>query len=343
MTTGRRAVTLTDVARAARVSIATVSRALSLPEKVRPVTLARVEGAIERLGYVANGSARALASRRSFTVGALIPAIDNPSFANTVHALQQTLGEAGYTLLLACHDFSPAAERRLARTLIERGVDGLVLLGTEHEPALFELLERLHLPCVLTWALTAGAGHSCVGFDNRLAAIRLTEHLLELGHSEFAMISGITANNERVRERVLGVRAALERRGLALRSGRFLERPYTLQSGRDGFAELMTRVPRPTAVICGNDVLAIGAMAECNVMGLALPGEVSITGFDDMEMSAIVQPGLTTVHFPTRKLGERAAQQVLRAIAGEPVAPREELPVRLVVRGTTAPPAPASV
>lgn len=334
----RRAVTLSDVACAAQVSIATVSRALTAPGKLSPATLARINETIETLGYVANGSARALASRRSFTVGALIPAIDNPSFANTVQALQQTLGEAGYTLLLACHDFIPAAERRLARSLIERGVDGLVLLGTQHEPALFELLERLHLPCVLTWALTARAGHPCVGFDNRLAAIRLTEHLLELGHREFAMISGITANNERARERVLGVRAALEQRGLALRSGRLLERPYTLQSGRDGFAELMACVPRPTAVICGNDVLAIGAMAECNVMGLALPGAVSITGFDDMEMSAVVRPGLTTVHFPTRKLGERAAQQVLRAIAGEPVAPREELPVRLVVRGTTAPP-----
>lgn len=202
----RRPVTLIDVARAANVSIATVSRALSFPEKVSRETLGRIERTIEALGYVANGSARALASRRSRTVGALIPALDNPSFAATVHALQRTLGQVGYAVLVACHEFDPRAEHRLARTLIERGVDGLVLLGTEHEPELYALIERFRLPYVLTWALEEDGRHTCVGFDNRAAAGRLTEHLLALGHRDFAMISGTTANNERARERALGVR-----------------------------------------------------------------------------------------------------------------------------------------
>ncbi|BAU47398.1 LacI family transcriptional regulator [Sulfurifustis variabilis] len=334
----RRPVTLIDVARAANVSIATVSRALSFPHKVSPETLGRIERTIEALGYVANGSARALASRRSRTIGALIPSLDNPSFATTVHALQRALGEAGYTVLLACHEFDPAAERRLARTLIERGVDGLVLLGTEHEPEVYALIERFRLPYVLTWALEEGGRHTCIGFDNRAAAARLTEHLLALGHRELAMISGMTANNERARERALGVREALRRSGVALDPGRFVEVPYTLQSGRDGLAQVIGQSPRPTAVICGNDLLAIGAIAECHARGLGVPEDVSVTGFDDMEIAAMLSPGLTTMHFPTQELGDLAAQQILRAIAGETVPARQELAVRLVVRGTTAPP-----
>lgn len=338
MTTSRHAVTLTDVARAARVSIATASRALSLPEKVKPATLARIEGAIERLGYVANGSARALASRRSHTVGALIPTLDNPSFANTVHALQRTLGEAGYTLLVACHESDPLAERRLARALIERGVDGLMLLGAQHDPELYLLIDRHHIPYVLSWALDENGRHPCIGFDNHLAAISLTEHLLQLGHTEFAMISGTTANNERARERAAGVRAAFQRRGIGLPPGRYVEKPYTLQSGRDGLVEVLRHAPRPTAVICGNDVLAIGAIAECAAMGLRVPDEVSVTGFDDMEIAAMLQPGLTTMHFPTGEMGELAARHLLQAIAGGQLPLHQELPVRLVVRGTTAPP-----
>lgn len=334
----RHPVTLIDVARAAKVSIATVSRALSFPEKVSRETLARIERSIEALGYVANGSARALASRRSRTIGALIPSLDNPSFATTVHALQRALGQAGYAVLLACHEFDPAAERRLAHKLIERGVDGLVLLGTEHERGLYELIERFRLPYVLTWALEHDGDHPCVGFDNRAAGARLAEHLLALGHREFAMISGTLANNERARERAFGVREALRRRGLELGPGRFVEVSYTLQSGRAGLARVIERSPRPTSVICGNDLLAIGAIAECHARGLDVPRDVSVTGFDDMEIAAMLSPGLTTVHFPVQELGELAAQQILGAIAGEAVAPRLELPVRLVVRGTTAPP-----
>lgn len=336
----RRPATLADVARAARVSIATVSRVLTLPEKVSRATRARVQQAIDALGYVANGSARALASRRSRTVGALIPTLDNPSFASTVHALQKELDRAGYTLLLACHEFDPAAETRLARTLIERGVDGLVLLGGEHDAELYRLLARFAVPYVLTWALDESGVHPCVGFDNRRAAERMTEYLLDLGHTEIGMISGITANNERARDRVRGVRQALEHRGLRLRPEWLVERPYTLQSGREAIGAVLAARPRPTAVICGNDVLAIGAAAECHARGIAVPKEVSISGFDDMEIARLFSPPLTTVHFPTEELGEIAARRVRSAIEGEPLPPaQEELPVRLVVRATTAPPA----
>ena len=326
------------MARLAKVSPATVSRALTRPDKVKAATAARIRQAVQALGYVAHGAARALASRRTRTIGAVIPTLDNAIFANTVHALQKTLDEAGYTLVLASHEFDAEVEARVTRALIERGVDGLVLLGTSHHPSVFRMIDAHQVPYVLTWALDPGGRHPCVGFDNRAAAVRVTRHLLELGHRDFAMIAGIAEGNERARERVEGVREALAGSGLGLGPGRLVEKPFALAGGREGMRELLQTTPRPTAVICGNDVLAIGALAECQALGLAVPRELSLTGFDDMEIAAAISPGLTTVHFPTTELGGYAAQHLIARLAGEPFDARIELPVELVVRGSTAPP-----
>jgi len=339
---GTRAARLSDVARLARVSTATVSRALTCPGKVKPATAERIRQAVQALGYVAHGAARALASRRTRTIGAVIPTLDNAIFANTVHALQKALDEAGYTLLLASHEFDAGVEARVTEALVERGVDGLVLLGATHHPSVLRMLDTHQIPYVLTWALDASGRHPCVGFDNRAAAIRIARHLIELGHREFAMISGITAGNERAAERLEGVRQALSAAGAALPPARVVEKPYTLSAGREGLREVLRAAPRPTAVICGNDVLAIGALAECRAQGLAVPRDLSLTGFDDLEMSAVVTPGLTTIHFPTADLGSVAAQHLLARLGGKAYEMRTELPVELVVRASTAPPAPAT-
>ena len=333
-----RAAKLSDVAELAQVSTATVSRALTCPGKVKPATAARIRQAVQALGYVAHGAARALASKRTHTIGAVIPTLDNAIFANTAHALQKTLDEAGYTLLIASHEFDAEVEARVTQALVERGVDGLVLLGATHHPSVLRMLDTQQIPYVLTWALDAAGRHPCVGFDNRAAAIRIANHLLELGHRDFAMISGITAGNERASERLEGVRQALSARGIAFAPGRVVEKPYTLSSGREGLREVLRGAPRPTAVICGNDVLAIGALAECHAQGIAVPREISVTGFDDLEMAAVVTPALTTVHFPTAELGTYAAQHLLARLAGKPFAARTELPVELIVRASTAPP-----
>lgn len=326
------------MARAARVSTATVSRVLSLPHKVKAATADRVNQAVQTLGYVAHGAARALASRRTRTVGAIIPTLDNAIFANTVQALQKTLDAAGYVLLIASHEFDPGVEVRLTRKLVERGVDALVLLGTTHDPGLIQMIDTHQIPYVLTWALDASGRHPSIGFNNRAAGLQVAHHLLELGHREFAMISGVTVRNERARDRLEGVRAALASRGLALAPRRLVEKPYTLSAGRDGLREMLDAGERPTAVICGSDMLAIGALAECHERGLAVPGQISVTGFDDMEIAAMITPALTTVHFPAADLGALAAQHLLARLAGEPVELRTELPVKLVVRESTAAP-----
>lgn len=339
MKTGhRKAARLEDVAQLARVSTATVSRALTLPHKVKARTLERVQQAARTLGYVAHGAARALASRRTHAIGAVVPTLDNAIFANTIQALQRRLDAAGYVLLLASHDFDAGIEARVTRTLIERGVDGLVLLGTTHHPEIYRMLESHNLPYVLTWAFDENGNHPCVGFDNHAAGMRMANHLLDLGHRRFAMISGITANNERAQERLAGVREALAARGIALSPGKVVEKPYTHTGGREGLREVLRPDESPTAVICGNDVLAIGAIAECHSQGLKVPDDVSITGFDDMEVAALMTPALTTMHFPTADLGAYAANHLLLRLEGKVVDMRCKLPTELVVRASTAPP-----
>ncbi|HZM46518.1 MAG TPA: LacI family DNA-binding transcriptional regulator [Burkholderiales bacterium] len=329
---------LADVARLARVSTATVSRTLSLPHKVKAATAARINQAVETLGYVAHGAARALASRRTRTIGAVLPTLDNTIFAKTVQALQRTLDQAGYMLLVASDEHDAEAETRVARALIEHGVDGLVLLGTTHHECVLKMLDTHQVPYVLTWALDPEDRHPCVGFDNRAAGVRIARHLLDLGHREFAMISGLTAGNERARGRLRGVREELAAHGIAIAPHRLVEKPYAFAAGREGLREVLGGAKWPTAVICGNDLLAIGALAECHECRIAVPRELSITGFDDMEIADVVTPGLTTIHFPASELGALAAQHLLARLTGQEVAPRTELPVELVVRGSTAPP-----
>lgn len=337
-TRSSKAARLADVARLAKVSTATVSRALTLPHKVKARTLERVQQAARSLGYVAHGAARALASRRTHTIGAVVPTLENAIFANTIAALQRTLDAAGYVLLLASHDFDADIEARVTRTLIERGVDGLVLLGTTHHPDIYRMLESNGVPYVLTWAFDESGNHPCVGFDNRAAAVRITNYLLDLGHRRFAMVSGITTSNERAQERLAGVREALAARGITLPAENVVEKPYTHTGGREGLRELMAARERPTVVICGNDVLAIGAIAECHGQGLAVPGDVSVTGFDDMEIAGLMTPALTTVRFPTAELGVYAANHLLARLEGKAVDLRNKLPTELIVRASTAMP-----
>jgi LacI family transcriptional regulator len=330
---------LDDVARVAGVSLATASRALSTPHLLKPATLSRVRDAARLLGYMPHGAARALASRRTHTIGAVIPTLDNAIFAGSTQALQRELGEHGYQLLLGSHEYDPEREVQVTRALLERGVDGLVLVGTDHSPELYQLLLGFRSPYVLTWSLDESAHHYCVGFNNREVGARVAQYLYQLGHREFAAISGYSAHNDRARDRITGVREALLARGIELPPQRVVETSFSVQSGREALAALMQPAPHPSAVICGNDILAQGALIEAHALGIEIPRALSITGVDDMELSTHLAPGLTTVRIPTVEIGRRTAQHMLARLNGEETEKRTELAVELIVRGSTAPPA----
>lgn len=330
--------TLDDVARMAGVSTATVSRCLNAPNRLAEETRERVTAAVERLGYLPNFAGRALASRRTNTVGAVIPTMDNAIFARALQAMQETLAEAGATLLVASSGYDPEREATQIKALLGRGVDGLILIGEARPRSTYALLERSGAPFVLAWTRRERCRHVCVGFDNRAAARAMAERALALGHREAAMIAGVSAWNDRAAARIEGVRAALAAHGLELTPDRVVEAEYSLDGGDAALVELLERHPGLTVAICGNDVLAAGALRAARRLGIAVPERLSITGFDDIELAEALAPGLTTVHVPHRRMGRTAAEALLALRDNMPPPAAMTLETSLVERGSLAPP-----
>ena len=327
-------ITLEEVARLAGVSTATVSRVLSKPDVVRSNTKEQVMAAVRQLDYQPDAAARALASGRTHTVGCVIPTLDHAIFARSTQAMQTTLAQAGYQLLVASHEYDPATEFEVVRALQQRGVDSLVLVGTDHAPRLWKALSVWRKPTLLTWSCDPRL--PSLGFDNAGAARMATQHLLGLGHRRIGVISGLTAHNDRARSRIDGVRQALTQLKLTLPPSLVTEQAFNLEGGRLGLRKLMSAQQPPTAIFCGNDLLAVGALLEAQRMNLKVPEQLSICGIDNLEIAEAINPGLTTVSLPTQDLGRIAAQYMLSAISGEVIAAQSLLPFELVVRGSTA-------
>ena len=329
---------LADVARLAEVSLGSASRALSIPHAVKPQTLHRVRAAAEKLGYLPDGAARALAMGRSQTVGVVLPTVNNPIYADFVHALQKQLADGGYYLLISAHEYDRAQERAQVERLLERGVDGLILVGTGQDAALLSRLERAGRPYLFTWSLDEAEGRASVGFSNRRAIQPVVRHLLELGHRRFAVLSGDPMRNERARGRIVGIRETLADAGIELPVDRVFTAPFTIEAAREAFRLAMGLSPRPTALICTADLLAAGALAQARDAGIAVPKRLSITGMDNIEFSALLTPQLTTIDVPTDEIGRRAADSMLAALKQGAPLESWEVETRLLVRASTAPP-----
>ena len=329
--------TIDDVAATAGVSTATVSRVLNRPAEVRESLRKKVLAAVAALGYVPNAGARAMKLRRSGTVGAIFPTVDNAIFAKAIDALQRRLAEAGLQLLLATTDYDPVTESRQALNLLTCGVDALVLCGCSQPEELLQQLRQRGVPCVHVMSWPAPPGLVAVGFDNARAMAQVVRYLLDLGHRRIAMLAGVTRDNDRAAARVAGVRNALRAAGLDLPPQRLAERKYGLTAAREGLRALLQVNPPPTAVVCGNDVLAFGALLEAQKLGIDVPGRLSVVGFDDLELAGHVQPGLTTVRVPAEEMWRKAADRVIDALHGAEVPRDTEIDVALVVRGSTGP------
>jgi LacI family transcriptional regulator len=329
--------TIADVAAQAGVSTATVSRVLNEHASVAPALRAKVDAAIAALGYVPDAGARALKLQRTGTVGAVFPTVDNAIFARAIEAFQRRLAASGRQLLIATSGYDPEAEARQAINLVTRGADALALCGLAQSTLLQRFLARRALPVVHVMIHPGPPDRVCVGFDNAAAIAQGVRYLLDLGHRRIGMLAGMTAHNDRAAARVAGVREALARAGLALEPALLVERPYGLAEARDGLRALLAAEPRPSAIVCGNDVLAIGAQLEAQRLGLAIPGALSIVGFDDLEMARHLAPALTTLHVPTEAMWQTAAERLIAQLEQRPVPPSTELQVELIVRGSTGP------
>ncbi|WP_029060996.1 LacI family DNA-binding transcriptional regulator [Labrenzia sp. DG1229] len=325
--------TLADVAAAAGVSTATVSRCLNSPDRVKQKTLKIVMDAVDRLGYSPNYSARALAAGRTNTIGAIIPTMENAIFARGIQAFQEELQQNGCTLLVASSSYRQDLEEEQIKTLTVRGADALLLIGYQRDPKVYEFLAKRKIPAVLTWVSDPDSDHLSVGFNNRQAMKTLAELVLENGHKVMGCITAETSANDRARDRVSGIRDAMKEAGLDPSELLVEETHYSIENGDVAFRKLMAARPRPTAVMCGNDVLAVGALRAASALKLEIPGDVSITGFDDIELASVAPVPLTTVHVPHRRMGQFAAQALMAALNGN--APDNiELPTSICFRET---------
>ncbi len=334
---------LTDVARVANVSLATASRVLNQPVIVSPEVRERVLAAVRALSYAPDRMARALSSGRSFIVGAVVPTLGNAIFADGVEALQDRLSDLGYTLLLSNSQYNQQKELEQVKALLEHGVDGLVLVGDTFKREMVSLIRQRGTPCISTYGAESRNGFSSIGIDNRAATFELTRHLLDLGHRQFGVISNTAFSNDRSQARRAGVVEALGGFGLTLAAERLveIEKPI-IANGRAGLHRLLESCPAITAVVCTTDTLAVGAVAAARNMGREVPRDLSISGFDDLEIAAETDPPLTTVRVPASQIGRAAADNLVRAIQGEELPINTLFAARIMFRGSTGKP-PAHV
>jgi LacI family transcriptional regulator len=327
-----------DVARLAGVSTATVSRVLNSPDRVDTETRRIVIDAVRKLRYVPHGAARALRSHRSRMIGAVVPSFGYALYARTTSAMQAVLDAHGYSLVVAEHHYDLRAELRITEQLVGRGVDAMVFVGVDHDPALFAVLADYGRPYVLTWGVDPMQRHPSIGFDNRAATFEITRHLIGLGHSRFGLLSAVTDGNDRATERGAGVRAALAQAGLVLDERYVRYGPINLEAAAAMMHELLASTSRPTAVVATNDVFAVGAMIACREAGVAIPRDISVTGVDNTDLGASQTPPLTSIRTPIVEIGRAAAEQVIARLEGHPYESFQAFPFELVRRGSTARP-----
>ncbi|MCU1668456.1 MAG: transcriptional regulator, LacI family [Blastococcus sp.] len=330
--------TLRDVATAAGVHPATASRALNEATRVlvRPATVERVREVAAALGYQVNPIARSLKTSRSETVGVLVPDLTNPLFPPIVRGIEDALAEAGYTALTANTDNDPARTASSFAVMQARQVDGFIIAtALLDDPLVHEAAQR-GVPMVLVNRQTEHLDASVVAGDDATGIARTIDHLVELGHRDIAHVAGpLTVSTGAVRLRAF--RSAMQHHGLP--DDRIVVADsYSEAAGRTAALELLAGQP-PTAVVAGNDLLAIGCYDALEESGLRCPDDVSVVGFNDMPLVSRLRPPLTSVRVPQYELGVEAARLLLDRLSGRtPTARVVLLPVSLVVRGSTAPP-----
>ena len=325
-----------DVARLAGVSPATVSRAFNAPALLGAETLERVQRAAGQLGYQPYGLARSLRSRRSMVLGIVMPSLRYAYYAGTLELLQSLLAREGYTLLLSTANHDPEAELAGVKALMAQGVDGVILFGRPLHDESAPLLARRGVPHLRCWS--ALPDEPSVAFDHGAAMSDVAEHLVALGHRRFALVIPFVALADRYRGRLTALREALARHDLALPQQAIVDDGgLEAADGRTAFRTLLARGVQATAVICSNDLIAAVVILECQASGRRVPGDVSVTGYNDSALAGAFEPAITSVATPLDLHAREVARVFLAALReGQPF-PVLRLPTHLLVRGSTGP------
>ncbi|MDL4915119.1 MAG: LacI family DNA-binding transcriptional regulator [Enterobacterales bacterium endosymbiont of Blomia tropicalis] len=337
--TGSRA-TLADIVRESGMSRSTVSRALAGKGYVSPDKKQLILDTAEKLGYRVSTLARALRTQRSMTLGVLVADITNPLFPAIVKGIDEVVSAAGYTLFLCNTDENSQRQQTLIRSLLDRHIDGLILVSQTLNEASRNLLKN-GPPCVFVNRMPSTVKGDYIGPDNVQAINLLLEHLQSLGHRHIACITG-PAQSSTARERKEAYLAGMQRLNFPVQPGYVIEGDYHGSSGKKAVAQLLQCQPQPTAVLAANDFVALNVINGLIEQGMAVPDDISVCGFDDafgMHFSALArlqEKGLTTIAQPKRELGQAAARALLTRINNPHEAiSRTILPVTLQVRDTS--------
>jgi LacI family transcriptional regulator len=327
-------VTLRDVAELAQVSTATVSRALSGAKPVSPAVADQVRRAAEELGYAGNGIASALRRSRTDTVGMVVPSITNPFFTGLVEHVEHALQDAGRQLFLCSSRSDPELEGQRLRSLVARQVDGIVISpvhGSLSTPAVQRAAAEL--PLVQVDRYVSGVDSDWVGVDDDAGLDLLLTHLASRGVRSAAFVSSQLTNSS-TELRVAGFHRHARRLGVA--TGPVLLGEYSIDWGREAGRRLLMRGPRPDAVVCADDLIALGVLQACTDAGVAVPGDVLVTGFDDIPFAAMSNPPLTTVRQPQAEIAAEAVRRLAGVLRDEHAPPsRVALRPSLTVRAST--------
>jgi len=331
--TGR--TTLADVAQAAGVSPITVSRALRGERAVDPELVARVQAAADRLGYVPDPAARALASRHGNQIALLVPALSNALFVDLVEAAQGTLAQAGYQTLIGVTHYDAQEEEQILRSQLLHRPAGILVSGFDRSERARHLIAGSGVPCVHLMETSDAEGVYSVGLSQRDAGRAMTQHLLQRGRRRIAFAAAQL--DPRTLQRLEGWRDAMREAGLHAATLEWLNpAPSTLALGGVMFEQITGQAPPVDAIFFCNDDLAQGALLCALRMGIPVPQRVAIAGFNDLTGSDQMVPPLTTVHTPRAEIGEQAAAMLLHLMRGEPVAQRcVDLGFEIVVRAST--------
>ena len=335
-TLAKQTVTINQVAKMAGVSTATVSRALNKPDTVSEAVKKKIERIIKKIGYIPNAGARSLMLKRTGSIGVIVPTLDNAIFAQGLEEFQRQLSQSGYQMLVASTNYDPEIENQQMRNLLLQGVEGIAMFGSSQKLELIRLLRTRKLPYIHIGTLDTPLNGYAAGFDNKKAIQLGVEYLVQVGHRNFGMIAGKTENNDRARDRVDGVVELLKRNRISLKRESIIEVPYQIQDARIALKKLLQINPSISAVVCGNDVLAIGALLEAQSQGIKIPHQCSILGFDNLELSRHIQPSLSTIHIDAIGMWSKAAHHLMSQINGINRLPRKILAdVSLVIRDST--------
>ena len=323
------------VAKAAKVSISTVSRSYNHPEQVKPATRKKIDAAVRRLGYIRNRAAQTMHGIRSGTIGLIVPTIDHAIFAEVIQAFSDAVDEQGFTILVASHGYDLEREYAVMRKFLEHRVDGVALIGQEHSEETYQLLESQAIPAMTIWNYSASSRISCVGADNVAAGRAAADHLVDLGHHDIGIVFPPTGGNDRAMDRQSGAIAGLAQAGISTPQKWWIEAPYSITDAKEAVLKLLQSGSHPTALLCGNDVLAQGAIYAASRFGLKVPQDISIIGIGDFKGSKDMEPNLTTVRLPARRIGLLAGERLaLSIIHSETEVFRIRCDIELTARST---------